>query len=215
MWWRNKRLASPGPAPGGEGLRARSATLLERPPAPALAGRVLRSAAALAVAALAGGCFQPLYGERSPTGEPALRDQLSAVDVVQIEAPKGTDEARIAVEIRNALLFDFTGGGYAAPPTHQLKIAISSTRASIIVDVNTSRPDIENYGINATYSLTEIATKKIVVNGQTFARVSYDIPGQEQRFARLRGLRDAENRAAKVIADNIRSRLASYFIAGT
>ena len=213
MWWRNKGLGPVGrlgsPPPGGEGLRASS-------PAPALGRRrVLRSAAALAVAALAGGCFQPLYGERSPTGEPALRDQLSAVDVLQIEAPKGTDEARIAVEIRNALLFDFTGGGYAAPPTHMLKIAISSTRASIIVDVHTSRPDIENYGINATYSLTEIATKKIVVNGQTFARVSYDIPGQEQRFARLRGLRDAENRAAKVIADNIRSRLASYFIAGT
>ena len=134
---------------------------------------------------------------------------------LQIEAPKGTDEARLAVEIRNALLFDFTGGGSPAPPTHRLKIAISSTRSSIIVDIHTSRPDIENYGINATYSLTEIATGKIVVTGQTFARVSYDIPGQQQRFARLRGLRDAENRAAKVIADNIRSRLASYFVAGT
>ena len=86
---------------------------------------------------------------------------------------------------------------------------------SIIVDVHTSRPDIENYGINASYSLTEIATAKVVVTGQTFARVSYDIPGQAQRFARLRGLRDAETRAAKVIADNVRSRLASYFIAGT
>ena len=42
-----------------------------------------------------------------------------------------------------------------------------------------------------------------MVTGQTFARVSYDIPGQQQRFARVRGLRDAENRAAKVIADNI------------
>jgi LPS-assembly lipoprotein len=180
-----------------------------------VAGRYLRAAAALAVAALAAGCFQPLYGERSPTGGPVLRDQLSAVDVLQIDAPKGTDEARIAVEIRNALLYDFTGGGYAAPPTHRLKVSISSTRASIIVDVNTSRPDIENYGINATYSLAEIATGKVVVTGQTFARVSYDIPGQQQRFARLRGLRDAENRAAKVVADNIRSRLSSYFIAGT
>jgi LPS-assembly lipoprotein len=54
-----------------------------------------------------------------------------------------------------------------------------------------------------------------VVTGTTFARVSYDIPGQEQRYARVRGLRDAELRAAKVVADNIRSRLASYFIAGT
>jgi len=174
-----------------------------------------RVAAAMAVAALAGGCFQPLYGERSPVGTPVLREQLSAVDILQIEAPKGSDEARLAVEIRNALIFDFTGGGYQAPPTHKLKVSISSTRASIIVDIQTSRPDIENYGINASYSLTEIATGKVVVTGQTFARVSYDIPGQQQRFARLRGLRDAENRAAKVIADNIRSRLSSYFIAGT
>jgi LPS-assembly lipoprotein len=98
---------------------------------------------------------------------------------------------------------------------HRLKIAMNSTRSSIIVDVDTSRPDIENYGINATYSLTEIATGRVVVTGQTFARVSYDIPGQQQRFARLRGLRDAESRAAKVIAENIRTRLASYFVAGT
>src|SRR3989442_13884457 len=116
-------------------------------------GRIMRAAAALAITALAGGCFQPLYGEQSPTGGPVLRDQLSAVDILQIEAPKGTDDARMAVEIRNALLYDFTGGGYAAPPTHRLKVAMSSTRASIIVNVQTSRPDVENYGINATYSL--------------------------------------------------------------
>ena len=92
---------------------------------------------------------------------------------------------------------------------------MSSTVSDIIVDTTTTRPAIEDYGINATYTLTEIASSKQVVNGQTFARVSYDIPGQEQRFARLRGLRDAETRAAKVIADNIRARLASYFAAGT
>jgi LPS-assembly lipoprotein len=175
----------------------------------------VRAFAALAIAALAGGCFQPLYGEHSPTGGPVLRDQLSAVDVLQIDAPKGSDESRLAVEIRNALLFDMTGGGAAAPPIHRLKISMNSTRSSIIVDINTSRPDIENYGINATYTLTEIATGKIVVTGTTFSRVSYDIPGQQQRFARMRGLRDAESRAAKVIAENIRSRLASYFVAGT
>ena len=196
--WHEKRAAQGAPAP--------VATAYEG---------MIRVAAALAIAALAGGCFLPLYGEQSPTGAPVLRDQLSAVDVLQIQAPKGSEEARIAVEIRNALLYDFTGGGYPAPPTHRLKIAMASTRASIIVDVNTSRPDVENYGINATYTLTEIATGKIVVTGTTFARVSYDIPGQEQRYARVRGLRDAELRAARVVADNIRSRLASYFIAGT
>ena len=85
----------------------------------------------------------------------------------------------------------------------------------MIVDINTARPDVQQYGINVTYTLVEIATGKPVVSGPTFARVSYDNPGQEQRFAHARGLRDAENRAAKVIADNIKSRLASYFVAGT
>src|ERR1700730_4354113 len=175
----------------------------------------MRIAAALLIAALAGGCFQPLYGEHSAPGGPVLRAQLSAIDVVQIEAPKGSDEARLAGEIRDALLFDFTGGGYAAPPTHRPQVSVAPARASVIVAVHTSRPDIENYGINASYSLTEIVSGRVVVTGQTFARVSYDIPGQAQRFARLRGLRDAETRAAKVIADNVRSRLASYFAAGT
>jgi len=128
---------------------------------------------------------------------------------------KGSDDARLAVEIRNALIFALTGGGEPLPPTYRLTIRTSSTTADIIVDTTTTRPSIENYGINASYTLVEIASGKAVVNGQTFARVSYDIPGQEQRFARLRGLRDAETRAAKTIADNIRTRLASYFAAGT
>jgi LPS-assembly lipoprotein len=216
MLWHDKDLRRSGypSPPSGRGTGSDVRTL-RAPTLPSARGRIVRAFAALAIAALAGGCFQPLYGEHSPTGGPVLRDQLSAVDVLQIDAPKGSDESRLAVEIRNALLFDMTGGGAAAPPIHRLKISMNSTRSSIIVDINTSRPDIENYGINATYTLTEIATGKIVVTGTTFSRVSYDIPGQQQRFARMRGLRDAESRAAKVIAENIRSRLASYFVAGT
>ncbi len=177
-----------------------------------------RLALALAVAALAGGCFQPLYGERSTTGGPGMRDALSGIQVVPIDvanAPNGSPLARVGVEVRNGLIFDLTGGGAATSPTHKLNISLGSTTLSVIVDIHTSRPDIQNYGIDASYSLVELATGKTVMKGQTFSRVSYDIPGQQQRFARARGLRDAENRAAKVISDQIRSRLASYFVAGS
>jgi len=92
---------------------------------------------------------------------------------------------------------------------------MSTTRLSVIVDINSGRPDVEDYGLNVNYTLTEIKSGKPVVSGTTSARVSYDIPGQAQRFARARALRDSEDRAAKLIADNIRSRLASYFVAGT
>jgi LPS-assembly lipoprotein len=174
-----------------------------------------RLAPAFAVVTLLGGCFQPMYGQLSPTAGPGIRDVLSAVRVTTIEAPKGTTEERLAVELRNELLFSFTGGAGSNSPTHELTVRLTSQNAKVIVDIVSARPELENFGLDATYRLTEVATGKTVVTGQTFARVSYDIPGQVQRFARLRGLRDAETRAAKVIAENIKSRLASYFVAGT
>ncbi len=177
-----------------------------------------RLAAALAIAALTAGCFQPLYGDRSFTATPngpGLRDRLAAVQVLAIDAPNGTPASRVGGVVRDALIFDLTGGGSALPATHQLKMQLSTRQLSVIVDTTTSRPDVSNYGIDLTYSLTELASKKTVISGRTFSRVSYDIPGQAQRFAGARGLRDAEDRAAKVIAEQIRSRLASYFVAGS
>jgi LPS-assembly lipoprotein len=177
--------------------------------------RLTHVAAALALAALTGGCFQPLYGDHSKTGGEPITAKLSSVDVAKIDLPNGTRLSRIGVEVRNQVIYNLTGGGPSQTPTHKLDIKLSSTQAQVIVDINTARPDIQNYGIDATFTLTDLSTGKVVVTGQTFSRVSYDIPGQEQRFAGERGLRDAENRAAQVIADNIRSRLASYFVAGT
>jgi LPS-assembly lipoprotein len=185
---------------------------LERGAAPR---RLLSLAAALLLATTAAGCFQPLYGERSLTGTPALRSALAAVNVEQINAPAGTATARLAVEVRNALLFDLTGGGAAAPPTHRLAINLTTSTGSLIVDPSTARPEYEIVSLDATYKLAEVGTGKEVVNGSATTRVSYNIPGQQQRFAMLRGQRDAQSRAAKVIAEQIRNRLASYFTAGT
>src|SRR5262252_2163316 len=176
---------------------------------------VVRLAGIACLGGLTAGCFQPLYGEHSLTNSPALAPALAGVDVSQIPALSGSPEARVAVEVRNQLLFNLTGGAEPPPPTHRLAIRMSSNRMSVIVDITSGRPDVEDYGLNAYYTLTEIKSGKQVVTGTTFARVSYDIPGQAQRFARARGLRDAENRAAKQIADNIKARLASYFVAGT
>lgn len=182
--------------------------------------RLIRVVPAVALAGLLAGCFQPMYGDRSAmapgvvSNSPTL-EALRAVDVKQIVAPNGTPLSRIAVEVRNDLLFNLTGGSNAAPPTHELDVKLSTTNLSVIVDINTARPDMQNYGIDAAYTLREIGTGKIVFTSRTFSRVSYDTPGQQQRFVGNRALRDAENRAAKVIADQIHARLASYFVAGT
>jgi len=155
-----------------------------------------------------------MYAERHD-GSPALRDKLAGVEVPPLNVPNAAREARLGVAIRNALMFSLYGGPTGTTPTHQLKMRIWTTRTSVIVDTVTARTDIENYGINAAYELVDLETGKVSIKGETFARVSFDNPGQEQLFARIRSLRDAEDRAAKQIADNINTRLAAYFSAGT
>lgn len=175
-----------------------------------------RLAAVFAIAGLAGGCFQPVYGDRATFGSnSSVAPALRSVDVADVGAPNGTRLSRVGGVVRNDLIFILTGGGGSSAPTHRLNIRLTSQQQQIIVDINSGRPDTQNYGIDASYTLIDLATGKTVVNGYTFSRVSFNVPGLQQRFAGERGLRDAEDRAAKVIAENIRNRLASYFTAGT
>ena len=173
-----------------------------------------RLAAVVALAGLTAGCFQPMYAEHKD-GSPDLRDKLSSVDLPPVDKPNASREARVGVAIRNALAFKLYGTATGMPPTHRLVLKFSTSKSSLIVDANTGLPTTENYGIDAQYSLIEIASNKTVMSGSTFARVSYDMPGSYQRFARSRAFRDAEDRASQVIAENIQTRLASFFVAGT
>jgi len=164
--------------------------------------------------ALTAGCFRPMYAEHAD-GSPALRDRLMGVELLPIDKPNASPDARIGVALRNALAFKLYGGATGAPPTHQLRIRFTTNRSSLMLDPTTALPSNEQYGINASYQLIEVATGKTVLNATTFSRTSYDIPGQLQRFARARAYRDAEDRAAQQIAENINTRLASFFYAGT
>ena len=174
---------------------------------------VARFAVVATLAALTAGCFQPMYAERSD-GKPGLRDKLLGVEVPPLPYPNNSPQARAGVAIRNALQFKLYGAATGLPPTYSLALRFNPSKTSLIVDPNTALPTSENYGIDATYTLIEIATGKPVMSGSTFARVTYDIPGF-QRFARARAFRDAEDRAAVEIADAINTRLASFFFAGT
>jgi LPS-assembly lipoprotein len=175
----------------------------------------LRIAAVIAVGALNTACFQPLYASRSFNGETPVGTALAQVRVEHIDAPNGSAESRVAVELQNALDFELNGSGGLISPTHNLKVTLGLGRSSIITDVNTGRVMAEITGLDVGFTLTELATGKVVMRGSTNARVSSDYPGQQQRFARLRARIDAENRAAKVAAEKVRTRVASYFVAGT
>jgi LPS-assembly lipoprotein len=182
-----------------------------------LSARIRIAARLLAVAALAAttaGCFQPMYAEHTD-GTPGLREKLMGVDIPPIDKANASREARVGIQIRNALAFKLYGSATGMPPTHRLDIRFTSSRSSLIVSTSTGLPTSENYGLDAQYNLIELTTGRSVMTGTTFSRVSYDMPGSYQRFARSRAYRDAEDRAANEIAENISTRLASFFTAGT
>jgi len=202
MWWCRGRVV--GTARVGAALRLHAIRL-----------RAIRLGAVMALAGLTAGCFQPLYATRSVTGGTPVGQALAQVQIDKIPGLNGSPEGRLAVEIQNSLDFELTGGGGLISPTHRVSIRISTNRNSIATDVNTGLVLTEITGIDAQFQLTELATGKVVMRGNTFARVTSDYPGQRQRFARTRARVDAEDRAAKVIAENIRNRLASFFVAGS
>ena len=181
---------------------------------PVLSG-LARLGLVLAVAGLLAGCFEPLYARNPSVGDESVRDKLAEVLIAPIPSRQGTPQARIAVAVRNALQFDLNGAAGASAPTHRLEISVTPVDVSVSIDPVTGRPTEEIGGMRASYQLVEIATAKIVLKDSTFSHVDYDIPGSQQRFAKQRAALDAQDRAAKVVAEAIRNRLASYFVAGT
>src|ERR1700745_4136888 len=154
-----------------------------------IAARLL---AVAALAALTAGCFQPMYAEHTD-GTPALREKLMGVELPPEDKPNASRDARLGVEIRNALALKLYGTPPGWPPTHRLVLRSSTSRSSLMVDTTTGLPTDENYGIDAQYNLIEIASNKSVMTRTTFSRVSYELPGSYQRFARSRAIRDAED----------------------
>src|SRR6516225_10276270 len=122
-----------------------------------LASTAIRLVAVVVLGALTAGCFHPMYAEHAD-GTPGLREKLMGVEIPPVNKPNGSPEARVGVEIRNALAFKLYGTATGMPPTHRLVLRFTTSKSSLMVDPNTGLPTGENYGIDAQYNLIEIAT---------------------------------------------------------
>src|SRR4051812_39045247 len=91
------------------------------------------------LAAMTAGCFQPMYAERSD-GTPALREKLLGVELPQLKYNNASQEARLGVEIRNALAFKLYGSATGTTPTHRLDLKLQLSRSSLILDPATGLP---------------------------------------------------------------------------
>ena len=161
--------------------------------------------AALLAGVLAG-CFQPMYADRSVVGGtgPNLRQAMRDVEIARIEG-------RVGQEIRNDIIFELSGGeGNPSGAPYKLDLQIATNSYNAIIDAQSGLPQTETVGFDVIYKLQDVANDKFVMTDKAIARVSID--RTHQRYARVRAVRDAENRAAKIVAEQIRARVASYFL---
>jgi LPS-assembly lipoprotein len=106
-------------------------------------GIVARLIAVAALAALTAGCFHPMYAEHTD-GTPGLREKLMGVEIPPVDKPNASREARVGVEIRNALAFKLYGNATGMAPTHRLVLRFTTARSSLIVDVNAEHRELRH-----------------------------------------------------------------------
>ncbi len=184
-------------------------------------GPVSRGKSAIKFAALAtvsllpllGGCqVRPLYGTfYTPLGVAVapVQDELAAIEIGTVKTADTVDLDRVAQVLRNELIFGFRRGGSGLPPRYRLEIILGKQQMEVGVERLADVPASYTVTMNASFVLSDYATGRTEMTGRSFATASYDF--SSQRFANVRAERDAENRAAKVIATDIQARIAGHF----
>ncbi len=120
---------------------------------------------------------------------------------------------RFAQEVRNHLIFLLNGGaGQPANPAYRLNLSVTrSVVAAVRVQSGgIHEPTAGNVQLTGRYTLVDAATGATVAQGTQQATASFDRPRQE--FAVVRAIEDAENRAARELAEFIRLSLAQDLI---
>jgi LPS-assembly lipoprotein len=156
----------------------------------------------LAVATALAGCgdaaFRPLYAPMASGA--TVGERMKEVDFAPIPG-------RVGQRIRNGLIFESTGGGYALPPQYRFEVVLQENVASTLVD-NTGLVAGAVYSVQASFRLIDPKAKKVVFQGTSHARAPFE--RFESVYANVRAREDAENRAARTIADDLKTRLAAY-----
>src|SRR5829696_1795279 len=88
----------------------------------------------------------------------------------------------------------------------KLAVAVSESASSPIVDTATGRAVSSTLNADVTYTLTNFTGTETIAKGTANASASYE--RSAQRFGDVRAARDAEIRAAKLLADQIKTRVA-------
>lgn len=152
-----------------------------------------------------GACgFHPLYGTTANGAN--LTDVMKSVQVATIPG-------RVGQKLRNELIFGTTGGGEAAAPAYRLDVAIRESVRNTLV-TRAGQPTGQVYELNAEFRLVRIRDNETVFKGASSSDASYDLAGVTGNagsvYGDVRARIDAENRAARSLADTLKTRVAAF-----
>ena len=162
--------------------------------------------AAVSLAALSACTVQPLYAPTATGASVAASLNQISIDAVDQSLNQGAED-RVAQEVRNRLIFGLNGGaGQPSAPAYRMKLSVAVTEGALGVTPIEAAPAY-SITVAATFEVTSISTGKIVLRATSRGTASYD--RVNQAFANSRARLDAENRAAGLVADDIRIRLSA------
>lgn len=146
--------------------------------------------------ALAGCQVRPLYDEASGT--------TGSLGSIIYSAASN----RVGQEVRNHLIFLTAGGaGEPANPEYEVDLKVSTTTMGVLLDQSSDTAKAGRVIVSASYKLKRASDATTLHTGRRQVVAVVDYPSQE--FAKLRAIRDGEDRAARELAEFIRADLAS------
>ncbi|MDX8531677.1 LPS assembly lipoprotein LptE [Mesorhizobium sp. VK25A] len=174
-----------------------------------LRGRLAVCGMAVALALVSACTVRPLYSNQplSPGSTLSASAELGSISIKPVNT-------RYAQQVRNNLIFAFgQGSGEPASPAYTLDLGVSElVESAAIVQVQTQEdePTAGTVTLTANYVLRDTATNTVIAVGKRSIPSSFDRPRQE--FAAYRAQIDAENRAARELADLLRLSIAQDLV---
>ncbi|TIN30486.1 MAG: hypothetical protein E5Y31_07180 [Mesorhizobium sp.] len=159
--------------------------------------------------ALVSACtVRPLYSSAPLSGAQASASaELASIAI----KPVGS---RYGQQVRNNLIFGFgRGAGEPASPAYSLTLGVTeAVESSALVQVGTDQdePTAGSVTLTGTYTLADVKTGAVIASGKRSITSSFDRPRQE--FAAYRAQIDAENRAARELAEALQLSIAQDLV---
>lgn len=160
-----------------------------------------------AVTAVSACTVKPLYATSDADFSGGTAAALASVAVSE-------QNTRYGLEVRNHLMFLLHGGATPpATPRYKLDLSVTSVTASAatIQRAGVDEPTAGTVRMKGSYTLTDAATGAVLGQGTREVSSAFDRPRQE--YAVLRAERDAQNRAARELAEVIRLSVAQNLAA--